>query len=38
VTLSLPTKAGKGGDAFTLLSGFQLTPAELAFNRQHAAR
>jgi hypothetical protein len=38
VTLSLPTKTGRAGDAFTLLSGFQLTPAELAFNRQHAAR
>jgi len=38
LTLSLPTKAGKPGDAFTLLSGFQLSPAELAFNREHAGR
>lgn len=38
VVLSLPTTKDKPGDAFTLVSGFQLTPAQLAFNRQRDAQ
>jgi len=34
VHLVLPTPSGVTGPAYTVLTGFQLTPAELALNRQ----
>jgi hypothetical protein len=38
LVLSLPTTKTKTGEAFSILAGFQLTPAQLAFNREHGAR
>ncbi len=38
LVLSLPTTKTKTGEAFSILAGFQLTPAQLAFNRDHGAR
>jgi hypothetical protein len=36
VHLVFPISATKSGAAYTVLAGFQLTPAELALNRAHA--
>ncbi|MBV9734625.1 MAG: hypothetical protein JO209_01860 [Acidisphaera sp.] len=38
VALAIPTSATLSGAAYTVLAGFQLSPAELATNRQRPAR
>ena len=38
VDLVLPVDDSTGGAAYSVVTGFQLTPAELAFNRQRGAR
>jgi hypothetical protein len=38
VVLSLPTDKNKSAAAFSLLAGFQLSPDQLAYNREHPSR
>jgi hypothetical protein len=38
IDMTLPISATKSGAAYGIIAGFQLTPDELAVNRQHAAQ